>query len=288
MTRRVSVIVAFGVLMAVMAASAAAAPPVTLVLKSGEKVRGNLVDLGGGGYTIRVGGADQNIATADVAVIDFTGAPFRAAELDRVRQGQALAVFHSGDVFEGRLIDIGGTDPLRMTFRTPGGNRDVNSSELSRVYLSRWQGMPESGQTEAAEAGPSLDPGGDGLAIPANQCWTNTLRSVRQGQRVTFNWQRRDPVEHRPGGHRGRGGVAHGKAVGERPHPGSAGRRPHRPGRERPAVRDRRPEDGSGDARLRPVVAGRQRRPLRRQPRPVQGADQHPAIGTEPPARLLP
>jgi len=221
MTRRVSVIVAFGVLMAVMATAAAAAPPVTLVLKSGEKVRGNLVDLGGGGYTIRVGGADQNIAAADVAVIDFTGAPFRAAELDRVRQGQALAVFHSGDVFEGRLIDIGGTDPLRMTFSTPGGNRDVNSSELSRVYLSRWQGMPESGQTEAAEAGPSLDPGGEGLAIPANQCWTNTLRSVRQGQRVTFNGSGEIQLSTDPADIAGVAGSRTGRLSASAPIPGA-------------------------------------------------------------------
>ena len=171
---------------AVLAVSASvwAAPTVTLILKSGDKVRGQLIDLGGGGFTIRAGGGDQNIATDEVAVIDFTGAPFRPAELARVRQGQALAVFHSGDMLEGRLVDIGGNDPLRMTFRTPSGNRDVNSSELSRIYLSRWEGMPaESGATTL----PGLDQGGAGTTIPANPCWTNTGRSVRQGQRVTFD-----------------------------------------------------------------------------------------------------
>jgi hypothetical protein len=179
------------VLMAtVLAASASlwAAPTVTLILSSGEKVRGELIDLGGVGYTIRVGGADRQIPAGQVAVIDFTGAPFRPAELDRVRQGQALAVFHSGDTFEGRLIDIGGNEPLRMTFSTSGGNRDVSSSELSRVYLSRWEGMPaQSGAaTLPGEAGPSLDPGGAGITIPANPCWTNTGRSVRRGQSVHF------------------------------------------------------------------------------------------------------
>jgi hypothetical protein len=169
-------------------ASLAAAAPVTIVLRSGDRVSGDLIDLNTGGFVVRVGGSDRQIATGDVAVIDFTGAPFRPAELERVRQGQAIAVFHSGDVFEGRLVDIGGANPLRLTFSTPGGNRDVNSSELSRVFLSRWQGMPDAGgaTTLPAEV-PGPGQGGEGMAIPANPCWTNTARSVRQGQRVTFS-----------------------------------------------------------------------------------------------------
>jgi hypothetical protein len=167
-----------------------AAPTVTLILKSGDKVRGELIDLGGVGYTIRVRGVDQRIPAGEVAVIDFTGAPFRPAELERVRQGQAIAVFHSGDVFEGRLIDIGGTDPLRMTFSTSSGNRDVSSSELSRVYLSKWEGMPASGSGSGAAVSrpsqPDLEQGGRGMSVPARQCWTNTGIYVQRNQLVTF------------------------------------------------------------------------------------------------------
>jgi hypothetical protein len=186
MARRLTAFLVAGVLVA---AAVAAAAPATFILRSGEKLRGDLVDLNSAGFTIRVGGSEQIIPAGDVAVIDFTGAPLRPAELDRVRQGQALAVFHSGDVFEGRLVDIGGADPLRMTFRTPGGNRDVTSSELSRIYLSRWQGMPEGGAATQlpGQAGPPLDEGGAGMSVPANPCWTNTARSVRRGQRVAFN-----------------------------------------------------------------------------------------------------
>jgi hypothetical protein len=76
-----------------------------------------------------------------------------------------------------------------LTFQTSTGNRDVNSSELSRVYLARWQGMPESaGAVQLpGQVSPPLDQGGEGMTIPANPCWTNTNRSVRRGQRVTFN-----------------------------------------------------------------------------------------------------
>jgi hypothetical protein len=188
MARRVSVLFLLGILMAA-TASLAAAAPVTIVLRSGDRISGDLVDLNAGGFVVRVRGSERQIATGDVAVIDFTGAPFRPAELERVRQGQAIAVLHSGDVFEGRLVDIGGANPLRLTFSTPGGNRDVNSSELSRVFLSRWQGMPDSGGAVQlpGQVSPPLDQGGEGMTIPANPCWTNTNRSVRQGQRVTFN-----------------------------------------------------------------------------------------------------
>ena len=186
MARYVGIALALGIML-LAAAPAGAGPQVTLLLKSGEKVRCELVDLGGVGFTVRIGGAEQQIPAGNVAVIDFSGAPFRPAELERVRQGQAIAVFHSGDVFEGRLTDIGGTDPLRMTFSGAGGTRDITSGELSRVYLSRWEGMPAGGgATTLPGEAPGLAPGGAGFAVPANPCWTSTGRAVRQGQWVTF------------------------------------------------------------------------------------------------------
>jgi len=215
--------IALGVLMAVLLAAPPtwAAPTVTLVLKSGEKVRCELIDLGGVGFTVRVGGANRQIPAGDVAVIDFSGAPFRPAELERVRQGQAIAVFHSGDVFEGRLADIGGDDPLRMTFATGGGTRDVNSSELSRVYLSRWEGMPGTGAVTQPGEAPGLDQGGAGMTVPANQCWTNTMRSVRQGQRVTFLGTGEIQLSADPNDIAGVAGARNGRLSASAPIPGS-------------------------------------------------------------------
>jgi hypothetical protein len=165
-----------------------AAPQATLILRSGDRVRGELIDMGGSGFTLRVRGVDQNIPTGDVALIDFSGAAIPPAEGDRIRDRRPFVVLHNGDTFDGRLYDIGGTDPLRVTFRTRDGDRDVNSDQVARIYLSPWQGMPTltSGATGSASQ-PALDPGGAGITIPAGQCWTNTLTSVRKGQRVTFN-----------------------------------------------------------------------------------------------------
>jgi small nuclear ribonucleoprotein (snRNP)-like protein len=173
-------LVAFGILMA--GAAVVTAAPVTLILKSGDRVRGDLVDLKTAGFVLNVRGAEQQIAREEVAALAFTNAEFPAAEAAKIQGGRALVVLKSGDTFYGSLADIGGTSPLRLSFRTPDGDRETTSDEVARIYFSKWQGMPETGTQEAA-----LDPGGAGMTIPANACWTNTARSVRQGQRVTFN-----------------------------------------------------------------------------------------------------
>ena len=187
MAKRASLALVLAIVVAT-TATLLAAPQATLILRSGDRVKGELVDMGGSGFTVRVRGAEQNIPTGDVAVIDFSGAAIPAAEAARIQDGRALVVLHNGDTFYGRLFDIGGNNPLRITFRTQDGDRDVNSDQVARIYLSRWEGMPSLGSPiPSVPSQPALDPGGDGIAIPANQCWTNTRMSVRQNQRVTFN-----------------------------------------------------------------------------------------------------
>jgi len=187
MARRVSTLVVFGVLMAV-TASLAVAAPVTLVLRSGDRVRGDLVDLNAAGFVLNVRGAEQQIARGEVAAIAFGNAQFPAAETARIRGGRPFVVLTGGDTFDGTLADIGGTRPLRLSFRTPDGDREVDSDQVARIYFATWQGMPDSGgATTLPGVAPDLDPGGAGMTVAANPCWTSTGRSVRQGQRVTFN-----------------------------------------------------------------------------------------------------
>jgi hypothetical protein len=187
MAKRISLALVLATAVAI-TATLLAAPQATLILRSGDRVRGELIDMGGSGFTLRVGGVDQNIPTGDVALIDFSGAAIPRAEGDRIRDKGPFVVLHNGDTINGRLYDIGGTNPLRITVRTQDGDRDVNSDQVARIYLSPWQGMPTltSAATDAPSQ-PGLDPGGAGITVPAGQCWTNTLMSVRKGQRVTFN-----------------------------------------------------------------------------------------------------
>ena len=46
----------------------------TLILKSGERVSGQLVDHGGAGFTVRVNGQERQVPTNDVAVLDLPAA----------------------------------------------------------------------------------------------------------------------------------------------------------------------------------------------------------------------
>src|SRR5438034_11049274 len=86
----------------------------TLTLRSGERVAGQLVDLGGVGYTVRVNGQERQIPQNDVAVIDFTGGTMSDADWAKFN-GTSQVVLRNGQTIDGQLYDIGGTTPLKLT-----------------------------------------------------------------------------------------------------------------------------------------------------------------------------
>jgi hypothetical protein len=133
------------VLLALPVASQAAGVRATLILTSGEVVKGQLIDLGGVGFTMMEGGNEVRFPENQVALIDFVGGGqnIPAAEIGKMQGGRALIVQRGGDFFYGRLYDIGGDNPLRFTFNTGDGQVEMNSNEIARVYLRRWEGMPQ-------------------------------------------------------------------------------------------------------------------------------------------------
>jgi hypothetical protein len=156
----------------------------TLTLRSGERISAQLVDLGGGGFTVRVNGQERQIPTNDVAVIDFTGGTMSNDDWARVTSGQHVIWLRSGETITGNLYDIGGTSPLRLTLQTASGERVVGSNEVTRIVLAR---------TDAAVSGTTgttrnLEPAtGNGLIVSARQAWTPTSLTVRRGEVLTFN-----------------------------------------------------------------------------------------------------
>src|SRR4051812_43273230 len=148
----------------------------TLTMRSGERVSGQLVDMGGSGFAVRVNGQDRQIPTSDVAVIDFGGGVASDADLAKVTDGQQLLVLKDGSTTTGQLYDIGGTSPLKITFRTSSGDRDVSSSQISRIVLARPAGA-------AAGSSASLAPAsGTGISVSPRQAWTSTGMTVRRGE----------------------------------------------------------------------------------------------------------
>ncbi len=84
-----------------------------------------LVDLGGVGFTVRVNGTERQVPTNDVAVIDFTGGAISDSDWAKMNDGQQLLILRNGDTVNGQLYDIGGTSPLRLTFTTSSGEREL-------------------------------------------------------------------------------------------------------------------------------------------------------------------
>ena len=161
--------------------SALAQESATLTLKSGEKITGQLEDLGGVGFTVRVSGTERRIPQNDVAVIDFAGSSMTDADWAKVPEGGVI--LKSGETIKGQLADIGGSSPLRLTIRTASGDRDVSSSEVNHIVLAR----PSSG-TATSGTNPNLQaPSGSGITVSAKQAWTATGLTVRKGEVLSIN-----------------------------------------------------------------------------------------------------
>jgi hypothetical protein len=172
-----------------LASPAAAQQNATLVLRSGEKLGGELVDMGAGGLSFRVNGQPRKFPLDQVAVIDFVGGGnnIASSELDQVGDGGVVTT--DGQSVRGTLYDVAGRFPLKITIDLPGGGtRDYRSTDLKRIYVAR---PPSSstgrGGSPSTPSQPST-PGGSGtVRVAGNQRWVDTGLTVRQGDRVRFS-----------------------------------------------------------------------------------------------------
>ncbi|HOG30255.1 MAG TPA: hypothetical protein PLN93_04305 [Vicinamibacterales bacterium] len=216
MTTRIAAVLVLAALAA--PSTAVAGPRVTITFRSGDRIRGELLDFGGVGFTIRVGNNEQRIPPGDVAVIDLTNGGVTAAEAAKIRDGRAFVVLHGGDTFYGSLYDIGGTDPLQIIFRTPYGDRTVTSSQVARIYFARWIGMPTVEASGGTTQEGSVDQGG-GVVVPGNVCWTATTYTVRRGQHVAFDARGEIRLSSDPNDVAGVGGSKIGRMLSNAPLP---------------------------------------------------------------------
>ena len=158
----------------------------TLTLRSGERISAQLVDHGAAGFLVKVNGQDRTIATGDVAVIDFTGGTMSNDDWAKVTGGQHVIWLRNGETITGTFYDIGGTSPLRITLKTSAGDRELSSSEVARIALSRTDAAANAiaGTTGAANTAPSA---GGGIVVSSRQAWTSTGITVRRGEVWNLN-----------------------------------------------------------------------------------------------------
>ena len=197
MTRLSRIIPIQGVLAAAVAAVlmtplAAAADQVTVLLRSGQKVAGQLEDLDKGTLFVRVSLHDQRkLPIGDVVLIDFVGGAsgLPETELSQARGDDHLLVMRDRTLVPGRLVDISGgegsgkPDEARVfVFRTTGGEeRRVPVGEVGRVYVGRYPAAASTGLALPADAA--------GVKVAANEAWVATGIYVARGQQVTFGAQ---------------------------------------------------------------------------------------------------
>jgi len=163
--------------------SALAQESATLTLRSGEKITGQLQDLGGVGFTVQVNGAQRQIPQNDVAVIDFGGSSMSDADWAKVPEGEQRVILKSGEAINGQLADISGSSPLKMTVRTSSGDREISSSEISHIVLAR----PSKGVATSGSNANLAAPTGNGITVSPKQAWTSTGITVRKGEVLTIN-----------------------------------------------------------------------------------------------------
>jgi hypothetical protein len=164
-------------------AAASAQEAATIVLRSGERVSGQLIDHGGAGFTIEVGGQNRILPTNDVVAVEFQGGgePTWSNELlSKLNAGQHVIWLKSGQAVVGRFYDIGGTHPLKITVDTENGRRDYTSNDVARIYLA----APSGSRGIGTAGGQSSEPGT--VTVAGNQEWTPTGIRVRRGEVVTF------------------------------------------------------------------------------------------------------
>jgi hypothetical protein len=151
----------------------------TLTLKSGEKITAQLMDLGGVGFTVKVNGTERQIPTNDVAVIDFAGGTMTDADWAKFTEGQQV-VLKSGETVSGQLYDISGSSPLKITFKTASGEREISSNEINRIVLGR----PSNAVATTGSLAPAT---GSGISVSPRQPWTATGITVRKGDVYAIN-----------------------------------------------------------------------------------------------------
>jgi hypothetical protein len=155
----------------------------TIVMRSGERISGSLVDYGASGFAVSVNGQMRNIPANQVAAVEFNGRQLSPDQQAKLNAGQPFLVLNDGQTIDGRLYDIGGTTPLRITVESRGsGRRDFNSTDVAALYMGNRGGVGAAGIGVAGGLGTVLG----SFRVPANQQWTPTNITVNGGETLGF------------------------------------------------------------------------------------------------------
>ena len=189
-------------------ATQAFAQSATVVMRNGERLRADVIDMGRA-FTFNVNGQTRSVPLGDVVLLDFVG-DGRNIPTDEISKVNAAnggyVVMRNGEQFSASLQDFTGK-PLIAVF---SNGRKNNLSDVARIYtgsVANVAGFPST--DNAAIANPDSNPGlgrgrGRGrqndpylnrsaapanarsVVVPGNVEWTNTGINVSRGQYLRF------------------------------------------------------------------------------------------------------
>ena len=168
-----------------------AAHQATFILRNGDRVSGELTYKGGTSYTLN----GQDYASDNIALIEFVPGDPPAAELSQIptvdnnpsEHERHVFVTRSGEVIFGKIYHIS-PDGNSITFdRREGGRQDISTDQLARVYVNP-AGARQVYNNVMRAASPVATSGvaPNGIAVNANQPWTDTGLTVNKGERISF------------------------------------------------------------------------------------------------------
>lgn len=179
--------------------------PVTVQMRNGQVIQGQLEDLERGTLFIRVSLHDQRqLQISDVALIDRVGgaAGLPDTEVNAARANDHLLLTRGGESISGTLIDIAGgpgsgQDNAERMFifrERDGRQRSVPGRDVGRVYLGAYPFAAAVVSQPGPVPAPAVAPpavisnvGVGGIHVPAAAPWVSTGLVVRRGQRIGFN-----------------------------------------------------------------------------------------------------
>lgn len=180
-------IVAIGALVCGLAVPVLAQHSATVVLRSGDRVSGDLIDYNASGFVMRVNGQDRSFSSGEVASVELTGGrTLNADQQAKLNGGGQFLLLNDGSTVDGRLYDIGGRVPLTIAFDTPSGRRDFSSNDVAGIYVAGSRST-QAGVTPPRTPPIDVAPVPAGAVIVAgNQQWTQTSVNVAAGETVRF------------------------------------------------------------------------------------------------------
>ena len=144
----------------------------TLALRSGERPAGELIDMNASGLILRINGQDRAYPVSEVTAIEFSVGGVPRDAQTRIDGGQPFVLLRNGQVIEGRLNDIAGSRPLRVTIDTASGTREFNSSDIAQVWVNP-ASRSAAVSSESAVGTASTMPA-NSVTVPSNVAWTPT------------------------------------------------------------------------------------------------------------------